>query len=377
MKCSASHCLQTDPNEPVPCHICKTKWHLSCSDIIESPKKIFVTRNIVFLCNSCIESDPVSPKRKGALVQSSFNTFSGGFSLQKSVSSSSLTEKKQKNKTSDEIKDMKEVVKSLSFEIKQSTSTLAELKNSINTMHQTIQKNDTTVSSLESTMKSVGQNAATYASVTGQTNRPQISGIKTATTTTNVNEPNAVQQARVLDMDTKLAIKGRKLTAGACKITSHSLGSAVKPKNALGTKPERIILPKSIYVSRLETTVTSDDVVNYIKQQIPEINVKHISAHMLVVKDKNLEELTFISFRLRCTDELFEQLRSADFWPEHVSIGDFVDKPRTVQLGDFITSKINTLTNPTVPDNPEQQATTSAQPNSSKNDSAPVGAPMD
>lgn len=56
-------------------------------------------------------------------------------------------------------------------------------------------------------------------------------------------------------------IKGRKLTAGACKPTSNCLGSAVKPKNGQNLKP--VLLPKSIYVSRLETTVKSDDIVNH------------------------------------------------------------------------------------------------------------------
>lgn len=64
------------------------KFHLWCADIIESPKKIFVTKNIVFLCNTCIDSDQTSPKRKPSNVQSSSNTFGGGVSLQRSTISS-------------------------------------------------------------------------------------------------------------------------------------------------------------------------------------------------------------------------------------------------------------------------------------------------
>lgn len=366
-KCSASNCPQTDTNEPVSCHTCKIKLHLSCADIIQTPKKIFVAKNIVFICNSCIDSGPSSPKRKTSLSQSTLHSAGGVFSLQKSISSPSLVDRKTKKITPDEIKEIKEIkemVKSLSVDLKQNTSTLAELKTNVGTMHETIHTNNTAVSSLESTVKLVEKNAASYASVAGQNNRPiknqreKVSSNET-TTTTNVNKPNAVQQTRTIDMETKLAIKGRKLTAGACKATSNCLGSAIKPKNAPNLKPERVLLPKSIYVSRLETTVKSDDVVNHIKQQIPDLNLKHVSAHMLVVKDKSLDELTFISFRLRCTDELFDQLRSPDFWPEHVLIGDFVEKPHKVQLGDFIAHKIDASTNSNVPDNP--MATTSAQ----------------
>lgn len=303
-KCSASNCPQTDPNEPVSCHTCKIKLHLSCADIIQTPKKIFVAKNIVFICNSCIDSGPSSPKRKTSLSQSTLHSAGGVFSLQKSISSPSLVDRKTKKITPDEIKEIKEIkemVKSLSVDLKQNTSTLAELKTNVGTMHETIHTNNTAVSSLESTVKLVEKNAASYASVAGQNNRPiknqreKVSSNET-TTTTNVNKPNAVQQTRTIDMETKLAIKGRKLTAGACKATSNCLGSAIKPKNAPNLKPERVLLPKSIYVSRLETTVKSDDVVNHIKQQIPDLNLKHVSAHMLVVKDKSLDELTPMNY---------------------------------------------------------------------------------
>lgn len=68
---------------------------------------------------------------------------------------------------------------------------------------------------------------ASYASVAGESKRPQkinrenVSSNETATA--NVNKPNAVQQTRTIDMETKLAIKGRKLTAGACEIISNCL----------------------------------------------------------------------------------------------------------------------------------------------------------
>lgn len=53
---------------------------------------------------------------------------------------------------------------------------------------------------------------------------------------------------------------------------------------------------------------------------------------MLVKKDQKLEDLTFISYRILCTENLYERLINSSFWPSHVFIGDFVERPRPSRI---------------------------------------------
>lgn len=57
-----------------------------------------------------------------------------------------------------------------------------------------------------------------------------------------------------------------------------------------------------------------------------------IDLRLLVKKDQNLEDLTFISYRLLCTEIIYQQLMESSFWPSHVFIGEFVDKPRPPRI---------------------------------------------
>lgn len=49
---------------------------------------------------------------------------------------------------------------------------------------------------------------------------------------------------------------------------------------------------------------------------------------MLVKKDQKVEDLTFISYRLLCNDLYYEKFIDSAFWPSHVMIGEFIEKPR-------------------------------------------------
>lgn len=99
-------------------------------------------------------------------------------------------------------------------------------------------------------------------------------------------------------------------------------------------------LTKLIYISRLQTNVTADKITCYIKTKVPDLDEKNILLRMLVKKDQNLEELTFISFRLSCTEELYTKLIDSSFWPHHVMIGEFIERERKQNnLGDFIVTK--------------------------------------
>lgn len=160
----------------------------------------------------------------------------------------------------------------------------------------------------------------------------------------SLNSP--IKRRRVEDRPPpKTQFKGRALTAGTATIVDHGLGDTValnKPNNM--NRPKRdspyAHLTKSIYISRLQPNVSSDKITNFIKSKVPDLNEKDVSLRMLVKKDQPLDQLTFISYRLSCTEEHFSKFMESSFWPQHVMIGEFIEREREqVNLGDFFGGK--------------------------------------
>lgn len=116
----------------------------------------------------------------------------------------------------------------------------------------------------------------------------------------------------------KVIQRNRRLVAGTNKTESHGLGSPIKTAR----------FDKSIYLSRLQPSVSSEKVIQYMKTKLPELNENDISLRLLVKKDRPLNDLTFISYRLLCTEQNYALFMDSSFWPEHVMIGEFIEKKR-------------------------------------------------
>ncbi|RYE21729.1 MAG: hypothetical protein EOP42_25465 [Sphingobacteriaceae bacterium] len=182
---------------------------------------------------------------------------------------------------------------------------------------------------------------------------------------TTAQQMNSRPQSNELNEEVKIAVKKRQLIAG--NSAKNGLGNAVP----LGKPPTvKILRPilKSMYVSRMENTVTADEVTNYIKQNVTVTNDKDLNVRLLVKKDQPIEKLSFVSFRVSCTPELHEKLFDSSFWPRHVKIGEFYDNPRPkrTEFGDF-------LSKPKATDEDEKTDDAEAVPNqmtdeSQKND---------
>lgn len=128
----------------------------------------------------------------------------------------------------------------------------------------------------------------------------------------------------------KKTFRHRKLVAGTGMAENHGLGSPVKKSSTqirLSSK-----LTKSIYISRLSPSVKTEQLRSYITSKLNSMEEGDIDLRLLVKKDQNLEDLTFISYRLLCTEIIYQQLMESSFWPSHVFIGEFVDKPRPPRI---------------------------------------------
>lgn len=316
-KCPTAH---TSDTNTVDCHVCKKDFHLPCYDIIATKARIFISKHIVFLCDTCIGCP--SPKRKPAgeskkttqaepTIKSSDRINTSAATLPSAVVSN---------------KRLFDLLNEVSAKIDNNSSTLSQLKDGVDSMHSIVRENNNT-----------------HAKVRQQQHTCSATELQPSNSLATNKTVTASEEQRNMDAETKLALKKRQLTAG--KSIKQGLGAPVEIQPRKPATVQRTPLNKSVYVSRIDPSVTTDNLVEYIKNELPNVNIKHFLPRLLVKKDQNLEELTYVSFRLQCTEALYDAFISPDFWPNHVKIGEFIEKQsdKRAKLGEFIAQKINDL----------------------------------
>lgn len=320
-KCSRDDCPPSNVNRAstVKCKSCENEFHLPCFGIQKPSSELFVIKNIVFICDECLISTS-SPKRKNS---SNRNVKQSTINLDGSISTPTtpVFEIGRKSSINNSHNDqlLRKTVSSLATKIDDQIATISALKQSVDSMHATVKTNK----AVSSTFTSFSNR--TYAEALGSTNSKQ---------------EKTYSAAKLTDSETQRKVKGRQLISGTCNTTTHNLGTPVvmKRRGDNYSSTQRSNLTKSIYVSRLQTNVSPEAISGYIKQQLPDINENDFMLRMLVKKDQQLDQLSFISFRLQCTDSVYESLMTPSFWPQHVLIGEFYERPRkSLKVADFMT----------------------------------------
>lgn len=328
--------MNINVNSTVQCHGCKAQYHLPCFDVILPAVKIFVIRNIVFLCDDCLSTDENSPKRKVSGVQKppilKQSTLTPGGMLSSPTSSSQT-----KNTTTEQLRKL---VENLSNKIDVNTNTVASLKDSVDSMHQTVssnsmqideslKKNDTEISSAAKTIVEhfeKFEQKQTYAQALGASSSNEI-----------VHRLSSESSLPALKKKTVVnKFKGQPLLSGTNEDSIHNLGAPVvfterrrrQNSSSVSSVPAKPKLTKSVYISRLQPSVTVDGLKLYLHTQIKDLDESQMSIRMLVKKDQELSELSFISFSISCTENLFSQLNSPSFWPSHIKMREFINEPR-------------------------------------------------
>lgn len=178
----------------------------------------------------------------------------------------------------------------------------------------------------------------------------------------NLDSPSRKRRREERNADAPLKTQekkfiGRKLLAGTSSEVNHGLGVEVVVA-AQTERPVRVSpyakLTKSIYVSRLSNDITPAALTEYITRQLVGVDESDFMLRVLVKKDVDLSTRTFLSYRLACTEALYDKFMDLSFWPSHVRIGEFFETPRpprhNVTLRDFtetpITEKINPIPQP-------------------------------
>lgn len=86
---------------------------------------------------------------------------------------------------------------------------------------------------------------------------------------------------------------------------------------------------KTIVASHLSPTTTDDELQSFLKDCLGDDDFAPLKVTKMLPKDRRLEDLNFISFRISAPERLYSKLMSPDFWPIGVTIRDYAYRPKT------------------------------------------------
>lgn len=118
--------------------------------------------------------------------------------------------------------------------------------------------------------------------------------------------------------------------SGSSKIVGVKRKSTLRP----ASRPVQEVDPnmRRIFISRLEPSTSCDQIIEHLKSKNIIDDSTDIKCTKLVKKDANLDELSFVSFKLDVPKNMFNLLNDPSMWPDSVAIREFVDNPPRPKL---------------------------------------------
>lgn len=314
----------------ISCAKCKGVIHLPCFGIARKACELFVHRNIMMFCFKCIP-----PDTDDSLTVSTPPPTTATPQTRKLASCSKTSSSTKTQSTITQLVTDKKLLEIHSL--------LKTVDTNVRAIELKLSSNDEQTKLYSDVLKKVNENTMnTNAMLSENSKKPLFSNVVARMNQSPFPKLTPSKRRRPDDSPTTNVLRAkpqqfpnRKLICGTSATTNDKLGAPIE--NIKRTSPYAH-LNKSIYVSRLQPTVTTDQIVGYLKEKIPDICEKDVSLRLLVKKEQReqLDMLSFISYRLLCTDEIHEKLMDASFWPAHVRIGEFFERPRQkIDLAEF------------------------------------------
>lgn len=96
---------------------------------------------------------------------------------------------------------------------------------------------------------------------------------------------------------------------------------------------------KLIVVSQLHPTTTAGEMSEYLNAHLKVENT--IRANLLLPRGRSLEELDYVSVKLSVPESLYDLLMAPEVWPKGVTVREFISRPRILgqPLGSFLPPK--------------------------------------
>lgn len=97
-------------------------------------------------------------------------------------------------------------------------------------------------------------------------------------------------------------------------------------------------LSKQVYVSFLHPSTTEEEIMDHIKQKAGLVDDQPLACKKLISPGRNLDELSFVSFKITCSETNFPKIIDAAIWPKQIAVREFVNRKssRPPRLGNFL-----------------------------------------
>lgn len=324
-KCSKESCptQNTVPSLTVMCFRCNSKIHLPCYGIAQEPGQIFVSDNIVMICDECLRNrkECSSPKRKqpnsAKLIQTTIDQQSPNLSYSKTIQ----TPPKNVNTTAKANQNMQAAIDALTRKIGENTSVIAGLTVSVDTMKDTLSQQHLSV---QEAVKMNTRNA----SMINQSRTPAIGSARNSTKSRPFSYANTVKRsmnqtdgnATPRSSKTSSTPSAKPVVIGT---SNNVIGKPPSPKQVRLDVRRTPKHEKAIWVSRLHRDTTDEEMSLYIKNSIGITVADKFQVRKLVKKDRDISTYSFVSFRVTCSADIFNTLLDAEKWPNYCQIREF------------------------------------------------------
>lgn len=344
-KCAKDRCPSQNiiPDLTWHCHHCKNPIHLICYGITKAPEEVFVSDNVVMVCDECLANPTLhgSPKRKQAnstptLSQRTIDTNSQFIQLSKVTVDASVP----KSGVSKQNQQMQAVMESLVNKFEAQTENIAKLKVSVDSMSNTISRQNINV---EKSMLLSNTNMTSIRQVLGETKDVVLSAIK--------NSYAAVVKEGIhqINETPKSSLRGKGVTPGSHKpartpktdkpVMSGTSAKVIgKPLSPISQNPRNArskidyATQKAIWVSKLHRDTTEEELETFVKELSGAAETGQYQVRKLVKKDRALSSYSFVSFKVTCPENMLSTLLDVSKWPSNCQIREF-DLDRNASTG--------------------------------------------
>lgn len=380
------HCPSDNklPEQSQNCRICGLLFHLICYDIAHLKSKLFVCGNVVFICDACLmdlDSNKLSPdlkrkkasanamkqtvltndlgvmpqpslpltpappksdKSKGDKVQQLLVAIAGKLDIQSKKLDRQMalmgehTKKLEGQSNGIEVQSSQidELGKAVTDCTNEARETFKFIKARKELEHERFPK---IPSSLTKEMESqppngqFGGNRRTYSTIL-QSKLPVT------------QQPQTPSSSRAREKTISLIHDATGETVQSVKIPTPKQGKKEVQIGRPVTVPERPRvqrnanpMTKAIWVSKFHPTTKSEEIEKYIVENTDAKDKTKFKCTMLVKKDADLLSMSYVSYKIDATPEVFDILIDPENWPSDKHVREFVKmSPPRRTLDDFV-----------------------------------------
>lgn len=197
-------------------------------------------------------------------------------------------------------------------------ATIATLKTSIDSMHDTIKQRS------ESDQNLVERNDNQMSSITQSLNETKnlIESIKKPSYANVVKQQRGHSQSGTPKSSKTPRGNGIPSLTGTSTKTIGKPPTPTQPRNQQKPRTERKRAEKAIWISNLHRNISEDEMLNYIRDDLG-IKDDQVEVRKLVKKDRDISEYSFVSFCIMCSSNLFGTLMDVKNWPSYSRIREF------------------------------------------------------